>query len=299
MRSWKAHKGKLHALAFSPDGRTLATAGGAETFVAVWDILSGEQVAKLDGHRGSVPAVEFSPDGKYIATSERGGTVLVWMLDSPRRPVACLSTQFSESTVGCIAFAPDGERLVAAGSYDVSWWDQPTRPTSDPRLPSGREGREMRPPVNCIRYMPDGSRFLIGSLDVEIWNTDLSTPFAFIRQERRTPIHAITVTPDCSRVAFTLKNGVPVFRLADRSREVTLHWGKQLVHSVAFARDGRSLFTAGADGTVRIWDVGTWKETRRFDWGIGNVRQVVFAPDGLTCAAGGQGGQVVIWDMDV
>ena len=297
MRSWKAHSGKIHAMAFSPDGRTLATAGGTSRFVLLWDVLSGEQIAKLDGHSAGVSAVEFSPDGQHLATLERGGNVLVWPTDAPTRPVATLDSD--KRYLRVLAFAPDGERLVGAGDLDVVWWDNPTQPLSTPRPQAGREGREMRSRVNCIRYMPDGSRFLIGSNDLEIWNLDLNTPFAFIRPTRHTGVHAMTVSPDGSRVAFTLKNGVPVYRLADRSRETTLHWGKKVVHAVAFSRDGRSLFTAGADGNVRVWDAATWQETRRFDWGIGNVRQVAFAPDGLTCAAGGQGGQVVIWDMDV
>lgn len=297
MRSWKAHTGKIHALAFSPDGRTLATAGGTSRFVLLWDVLSGEQVAKLDGHTGSVAAVEFSPDGKHIASLERGGNVLVWATDAPARPVATLDSE--KRYLRLLAFAPNGERLVAAGDDDVVWWDNPTQPLSTPRPQAGREGREMRAAVHCIRYTPDGAKFLIGAGDLEIWNPDLSTPFAFIRPTRRTGITVMTVSPDGERVAFTLKNGVPVYRLADRSREITLHWGKLLVHAVAFSRDGRSLFTAGADGQVRVWDVGTWQETRRFDWKIGKVRQVAFAPDGLTCAAGGEKGEVVIWDMDI
>ena len=66
--------------------------------------------------------------------------------------------------------------------------------------------------MNCIRYTPDGSRFLVGADDLEIWNLDLNTPFAFIRPTRQTGIHAFTVFPDGSRVrAFTMKNAVPVY----------------------------------------------------------------------------------------
>ena len=68
--------------------------------------------------------------------------------------------------------------------------------------------------------------------------------------------------------------------------------------ALAFSRDGRMLLTAGADGAVRFWDVGTWQEANRFDWGIGKIHLVAFAPDGLTCAATGENGQVVVWDVD-
>jgi len=297
MRAWKPHGGKVQALAFSPDGRTLATAGGTSRFVWLWDVITGASLAKLDRHTGSVVAVEFSPDGRHLASLERGGRVLVWETEPAVHTVAQLDPP-GERYVRLLAFAPDGARLVAAGDLDVLWWDRPTDPASAPRTPSGREGREGRSRVGCIGYVPDGSRFLIGANDLELWNTDLSTPYAFIRPTRQTGIHAFAVSPECSRVALALKNAVPVYRLAERTREVTLHWGRSPVHAVAFARDGRALCTAGADGTVRVWDVGSWQETRRFDWGIGKVRVVAFSPDGLTCAAGGENGQVVLWDVD-
>ena len=229
MRSWKPHNGKIHTLAFSPDGRTLATAGGTSRFVSLWDVLSGERITNLDGHTATVSAVEFSPDGQHIASLERGGNVFVWATDSPAQPIARLDRDGRE--LRTLAFAPDGERLVAAGDLDVVWWDNPTQPLSTPRPQAGREGREGRTRVNCIRYTPDGSRFVIGSNHLEIWNLDLSTPFAFIRPTRVIGIHAFTVSPDRSRVAFTMKNAVPVYRLADRSRETMLHWGKNLVHA--------------------------------------------------------------------
>ncbi len=139
----------------------------------------------------------------------------------------------------------------------------------------------------------------MGARDLEIWWPDLGTPFAFIKAFRPTGIEALAIAPDGERVAFAVWNAVMVFRLADRTRETTLHWGKYSVTAVAFTPDGRSLLTAGADGTVRFWDVSTWRETRRLDWEIGNIQAVAFSPDGLTCAAGGKNGRVVVWDVDL
>src|SRR4051794_23121042 len=115
MWSWKPHGGKVQALAFSPDGRTLATAGGASRFVALWDVLTGAETAKLDGHSQPVLAVQFSPDGRYLASVERGGAVLVWATDAPARPVTRLRPHTADGGLAALAFAPAGDRLVAAG----------------------------------------------------------------------------------------------------------------------------------------------------------------------------------------
>lgn len=296
MRSWKPHGGKVRVLAFAPDGRTLVTAGGGSRFINLWDAVTAEPAGKFDGHAAQVVAVEFAPDGRHFASLDSAHRLLVWAND-PTGPQVV--TELRPTRPGFkIAFAPDGGRLVSASPRAVEWWDDPTGAGRGPREPTGRESRTDRRFIQTVAYTPDGKWFLIGADDLEIWQTDLSTPFGYARTARGGGIRALAVSPDGTRAAGTLKNTVRVARLADRSWEATLHWGREPVYAVAFARDGRALVTAGADGAVRVWDAATWREVRRFDWGIGKIHLLAFAPDGLTCAACGEKGQVVIWDVD-
>src|SRR5262249_51037712 len=211
-----------------------------------------------------------------------------------------LSGQGSAMPATILAFSPTSGRLITASALALNWWDDPTRGAWARRGPDGsRVFNQYGPEIHALRFTPDGTRLLVGRTDLEIWDENVNGPVAVVRTNKGGGLRAITVSPDGERAAMTLKNTVRVCRLAKGAWEKTLHWGREGVYAVAFSRDSRSLLTAGADGTVRVWDAGSWQEVRRFDWGIGKIRAVAFAPDGLTCAAGGEKGQVVVWDVDV
>jgi WD40 repeat protein len=74
---------------------------------------------------------------------------------------------------------------------------------------------------------------------------------------------------------------------------------KQNVDSLAFTRDGHTLASGAADGTVRFWDAATGRERAAFDWQLGGVQALAFSPDGMTAAAGGKGpNSLVMWDVE-
>jgi dipeptidyl aminopeptidase/acylaminoacyl peptidase len=99
-------------VAFSPDGRRLATAGWDGT-ARLWDVASGESLAVLRGHDGVVAAVAFSPDGRRLATASWDGTARLWDFASGK-PLAVLRGHTAQ--VAGVAFSPDGSRLATASN---------------------------------------------------------------------------------------------------------------------------------------------------------------------------------------
>ncbi|WP_438493858.1 nSTAND1 domain-containing NTPase [Streptomyces asiaticus] len=287
-RRLTGHKGDVGAVAFSPDGYTLAT-GSDDGTVWLWDPATGRTRRALTGHNGAVRAVAFNPDGHTLATGSDDGTVRLWDPATGRTRRALTG---HNGAVRAVAFNPDGHTLATSSAdRTVRLWDPATGRTR--RALTGHNGA-----VRAVAFSPDGHTLATSSADrtVRLWDPATGRTRRILTGHNGA-VRAVAFNPDGRTLATADENGT--VRLWDSAtgrtqRTLTSHNGA--VTSVAFNPDGRTLATAGTDDIVRLWDSATGRIRRILTGHKGDVEAVAFSPDGRTLATGGDDRTVRLWD---
>ena len=116
MHSLEGHTGNVYAMAFAPDGKTLATAG-LENGVLLWDVGAGKKQVTLPLSRdeGRVACLAFSPDGTTLASASRSGHLRLWSTATWKERAA-LKRAATIGDLRGMAFAPDGKTIACAGT---------------------------------------------------------------------------------------------------------------------------------------------------------------------------------------
>ena len=282
-----AHRGDVYAVAFSPDGRVLASAGKD---ASVRLRVAGKEPLVLQGHRGEVNGIDFDGTGRQIATASDDGTARVWDVATGRQ---LLELKGHDGEVVAVKFALDHKTLLTAGrDGTLRQW----------RLPSGEPLRVVRVGDERIAGMalsPDGRSVATAGKDkfVRVW--DLAT--GAMRFERRLP-------GQCQCVAYgprghTLAAGdiaghIWLFASGDGDALVMLTCDNGCaVESVAFAPAGMTLASCGLHGRVRLWDLSKSSLLRNLDFEDRRVWCVTFSPDGRSLVCGADDGVIRTWEM--
>src|SRR5215475_469280 len=150
------HGGTVRSVAFSPDGKLLASASEDKT-IKLWQVSTGKHIRLFNGHAGSVYSVAFSPDGKTLASSSEEGNesaLRLWEVNTGR-----LIRSFEERNqwVTSVVFSPDG-RMIASGSseHKVKLWD-----VKSGKVIRSHDGQSF----NAVAFSPDGKTLAAGSYD--------------------------------------------------------------------------------------------------------------------------------------
>lgn len=284
---YRRHSDCVNAVAWSPDGRRIAS-GSSDKQVEVWDTSNGGQIFIYRGHSAAVNAVAWSPDGQDIASGGGERSVSVWMADNG---ILLFSYSGHSDTVAGVAWSPDGQYIASASAdKTIHVW-----------VPTDR-GRRLATysfhtdAVYGVAWSPDGRYIASVGADktLQVWDT--TGRQLFVCQGHTATVHAVAWSPDGQRVTSGGADSlIQIWDGTSGTHLLTCRGQSNWICALAWSPDGRYIASGSRDNTARIWDAATGELVYTYRGHAAAVSAVAWSSDGTRIASGGMDNTVHIW----
>ncbi len=307
------HTGQVNALAFSTDGKILASGGSANPVIQLWDMDTDSKLItlKLAERHDSITALAFSEDSTILISLDRFGDIIYWDVETGSKLFDPRNVD-PVDTYEIAVLSPNGS-MAAVGDKNgthIHLWNTTTgrrRVTLNGHtnfFKEGPEEDEKEADIQAMAFTLDGKTLVSGSEDktVQLWNTNGAKRSTLRGHQGWITTVAFSANGEIVASGDTNKI-IKVWDVLTGRERATLIGHKNTINALTFAPEGTSpysgcLASGSADGTIRLWDPETGQELITFTVGHTEwVKAVAFFVDGTTLASAAFNGTVEIWSL--
>jgi membrane protease YdiL (CAAX protease family)/DNA-binding beta-propeller fold protein YncE len=289
------HKAGVNSIAFSPDGKLLASGSNDKTIV-LWDVATHQPHGKPLKHGHRIASVAFSPDGKLLASaSQDDSKIILWNVATYQRQGTPLIGH--KKPVYGVAFSPDGKLLASVGDDGVMLWNLETPQHREPPL-MVHKGGGMR-----LAFSPDGKYLASANSDevTMLWTLEPHKPRGTPLTGHKGWVMSVAFSPNGKLLASGSTDKTIILWDVETHKPLgpPLKGHQDSVKSVVFSPEGKLLASGSTDRTIMLWDVATRQPrgeplTGHKGW----VNSVAFTPEGkLLASAGFWDETILLWDV--
>jgi WD40 repeat protein len=264
---FQADPKRIRSLEFTSDGKKLLSSG-TEGAAKLWDVATGKQVATFTGsgkpkdRLGTITWPALSPDGKILATAELDSSIRLYDVATGKK-LATL-TQPENGPRAFLLFSRDGKTLLSLGLWDRHYlWNLETK-----------KARVIMPALDGLKDEKRGNYMTVGTVDPK------GQPLLLVREHPRSPNFELWTTDSVQHPAVTFPDPIPEDDNRFPSGAPT--------NCFTISPDCKTIASAHADSSVRLWDAATGKNTATFPKIPGSPHTLAFHPDGKVVAVGYQ-----------